>query len=427
MSLPLWVVYAKVLGTQKITLSGFACHPSTRREFFQQSKMSSLAPGATLGVLGGGQLGLMFVNSAHKMGYRCVVWDPSDDSPAGRIADRHTKQPFSDNAVCHWFAHECDAATLEFENVPVQLIRRLEQHELSTIPSAYPLSIAQDRIVEKTFIADAGVATTPFYPIRCTADINKAFEYLSSPLILKTARLGYDGKGQRMVDSVAQATSAFDEMKRVPCVAESYLQLASEISVVLSRSQQGICTFFPVAENVHKNGILHLSRVPASISESLQKQAQSYARRIADALEYQGVIAVEFFVKDTEQGGELFVNEIAPRPHNTGHYTLDACLSSQFDQQLRMMCNLPASDTQLLKPVVMVNLLGDLWKNGELKWDILPDDPQLRLHLYGKRHPLRNRKMGHFCLLGEDFDIDINALQSRAEQYHQALQEYALQ
>ena len=388
--------------------------------------MDSLVPGATLGVLGGGQLGLMFVNSAHTMGYRCVVWDPSDDSPAGRSADLHIKQPFSDDTACSQFAHECDVATLEFENVPVQLIKRLEKYGLPTRPSAYALDIAQDRITEKTFIADAGVATTPFYPIHCVTDINKAFEHLSSPLVLKTARLGYDGKGQSVVDSVAQAKSAFDEMKRVPCVAESRLRLASEISVVLARSQQGICTFFPIAENIHRNGILHLSRVPASVDEALQAQARNDAQRIADALQYQGVLAVEFFVKDTEQGGELFVNEIAPRPHNTGHYTLDACNSSQFDQQLRMMCNLPASDTQLLMPVVMVNLLGDLWENGEPQWDILLKDPRLRLHLYGKKHSRSGRKMGHFCLLGEDFDIDLNTLQYRAEQYHRTLLEGAL-
>ena len=388
--------------------------------------MESLIPGATLGVLGGGQLGLMFVNSAHTMGYRCAVWDPSDDSPAGRIADLHIKQPFSDDTACSRFAQQCDAATLEFENVPVEVLNRLEKHKLQTTPSGYALGVAQDRITEKTFIADAGVATTPFYPVHCTADIDKAFEHLSSPLVLKTARLGYDGKGQRMVDNVAQATSAFDEMKRVPCVAESRLRLASEISVVLARSQQGICTFFPVAENMHRDGILHLSRVPASVDESLQAQALSYARRIADALEYQGVLAVEFFIEDTEQGGELFVNEIAPRPHNTGHYTIDACLSSQFDQQVRMMCNLPASDTQLLRPVLMVNLLGDLWNKGEPKWDVLLKDPQLRLHLYGKHQPRSGRKMGHFCLLSEDFDVDINALQDRAEQYHRTLLEDAL-
>ena len=388
--------------------------------------MESLTPGATLGVLGGGQLGLMFANSAHTMGYRCVVWDPSDDSPAGRVAELHIKQPFSDNTACSRFAQECDAATLEFENVPVEVLNQLEKHKLQTTPSGYALGIAQDRITEKTFIADAGVATTPFYPVHCATDIDKAFEHLSSPLVLKTARLGYDGKGQRVVDSVAQAASAFDEMKRVPCVAESRLQLASEISVVLARSQQGICTFFPVAENVHRDGILHLSRVPASVDEFLQTQAQDYAKRIADALEYQGVLAVEFFIKDTEQGGELFVNEIAPRPHNTGHYTIDACVSSQFDQQVRIMCNLPASDTQLLRPMVMVNLLGDLWENGEPKWGVLLKDPQLRLHLYGKKQPRRSRKMGHFCLLGEDFDINPNALQDRAEQYHQALLEDAL-
>ena len=390
--------------------------------------MKHIVPGASLGVLGGGQLGLMFVNSARTMGYRCVVWDPSDDSPAGRAADLHIKQPFSDAAACLQFANECDAITLEFENVPVQVVERLEESKLPVAPSSHALRIAQDRIAEKTFIANAGVATTPFCPVQRAADIDDAFAHLSSPIVLKTARLGYDGKGQRVVETAAQAYSAFDEMCQVPCIAESRLQLASEISVVLARSQHGKCKFFPVAENIHRGGILHLSRVPAKVDAALQAQARENARRIAEALEYQGVLAVEFFVVENQQSGQngaLFVNEIAPRPHNTGHYTLDACHSSQFDQQVQMMCDSPTSDTQLSMPVVMVNLLGDLWERGEPRWDFLLKDPQLKLHLYGKQHPRRGRKMGHFCLLGEDFDIDVDALQARAEQYHQALLEGA--
>ena len=390
--------------------------------------MKRVVPGASLGVLGGGQLGLMFVNSARTMGYRCVVWEPSADSPAGRVADLHIKQPFSDDAACLRFADECDAITLEFENVPVQVVERLEKNKLPTAPSAHALRIAQDRIAEKTFIANAGVATTPFYPVRQAADIDDAFARLSSPIVLKTARFGYDGKGQRVVDTAAQAYSAFDEMRQVPCIAESRVQLAGEISVVLARSQQGECKFFPVSENVHRDGILHLSQVPAKVDESLQTQAQDSARRIAEALEYQGVLAVEFFVvedKKSGQGRELFVNEIAPRPHNTGHYTLDACLSSQFDQQVRMMCNLPESDTRLSRPAVMVNLLGDLWARGEPQWNLLLKDPRVKLHLYGKQHPRRGRKMGHFCLLGKNFDIDVDALQARAELYHRTLLESA--
>ena len=391
--------------------------------------MKNLAAGATLGVLGGGQLGLMFLNSAHAMGYRCVVWDPSADSPAGRAADLHIKQPFSDLAVGEQFICECDAVTLEFENVPLQLVEYLERSSALVAPSARALRVAQDRIAEKTFIRDTDVCTTPFYAIHQATDIDDAFEHLSAPLILKTARFGYDGKGQHVVDSAEQASLLFDEMGQVPCVAECCLPLSSEISVVLSRSQQGSCTFFPIAENLHRNGILHLSRVPARIDESIQEQARQNARRIADALDYRGVLAVEFFiVKDTTDGngGELFVNEIAPRPHNTGHYTIDACSSSQFDQQVRMMCGLPASETRLLRPAVMVNLLGDLWGRGEPQWDILLKDPLIKLHLYGKKQPRRGRKMGHFCLLGEDLDIDMDTLQSRAEQYHQALSGSAL-
>ncbi|MXX98438.1 MAG: 5-(carboxyamino)imidazole ribonucleotide synthase [Gammaproteobacteria bacterium] len=385
--------------------------------------MQSLAPGATLGVLGGGQLGLMFVNSARTMGYRTVVWDPSADSPAGRIADVHIKQTFSDAEACVRFADECDAVTLEFENVPLQVVERLADDEVPVMPSAHALRVAQDRIAEKCFMESIDVAATPFYPLQQSADIDDAFERLSSPLILKTARFGYDGKGQHVVDTPEQASLVFDEMKQVSCIAESRLQLASEISVVLARSQQGQCAFFPVAENVHKNGILHLSHVPASVDEALQKQACANAQRIAEALEYEGVLAVEFFVTKDEQGSNLFVNEIAPRPHNTGHYTLDACASSQFDQQVRMMCGLPSADTQLLRPVVMVNLLGDLWAGGEPHWHILLADPLLKLHLYGKKQARKGRKMGHFCLLGEDAHSDVSALQTRAEQYHRALVE----
>ena len=390
--------------------------------------MKSLIPGATLGVLGGGQLGLMFVQSAHTMGYRSVVWDPSFDSPAGRIADLHIKQPFTDQVVAMRFAKECAAITLEFENVPLQLVQYLEHNGASVMPSASALRIAQDRIAEKSFIRDIGVCTTPFYPLRQPTDIDDAFERLSSPLLLKTARFGYDGKGQYVIDSAAQASLVFDDIGQVPCVAESRLSLTSEISVILARSQQGECGFFPVVENVHQNGILHLSRVPAAVDESIQNQAREAAGCIADALAYQGVLAVEFFIvadESKQSGGELFVNEIAPRPHNSGHYTIDACLSSQFDRQVQIMCGLPVSNTSLLRSVVMVNLLGDLWENGEPKWNILSQDPRLKLHLYGKQQPRSGRKMGHFCLLGHSLDDDMEALQARAEQYHQALSEGA--
>ncbi|MBC6413383.1 MAG: 5-(carboxyamino)imidazole ribonucleotide synthase [Chromatiales bacterium] len=386
--------------------------------------MKSLAPGATLGVLGGGQLGLMFVASAQAMGYRTVVWDPSMDSPAGCAADLHIRQMFSDQAAAVQFASECDAVTLEFENVPVQLVEYLEYEGVPVAPSARALCVAQDRITEKTFIRDIGVHTTPFYPIRQVADIDDAFEHLSPPLILKTAQLGYDGKGQYIVDTAEQAISLFNGIGKVPCIVESRLQLSREISVILARSQQSECHFFPVTENMHRNGILHLSKVPASVDESIRMQVCESARRIADALAYHGVLAVEFFIaKDeiTGNGEMLLVNEIAPRPHNSGHYTIDACSSSQFDQQVRMMCGLPALETQLLRPAVMVNLLGDLWEVDEPNWEILRENPLIELHLYGKNQARPGRKMGHFCLLGENLNADMEALQARAERYHQLL------
>jgi len=376
---------------------------------------------ATLGVLGGGQLGAMFVESAQAMGYRSVVWEPSADSPAGRIADLHIAEPFSEAAAFAHFIDECGAATLEFENIPVSLLQQLEDYKIPLFPAAKALRICQDRIAEKIFVSRCGVATTPFSPIVEAADIKEAFAKLSPPLVLKTARLGYDGKGQHVVTTPQQALRLFNKMKQVPCIAEQQLPLVTEISVVLARSQNGECAMFPVAENFHRNAILHLSRVPAGISDSLQEQACADAQRLAQSLDYHGVLAVEFFVVNGDHGSELLVNEMAPRPHNSGHYTLDACSISQFDAQVATMCGLALGKPQLIHPAIMVNLLGDLWQHGEPRWDVLLRDPQLKLHLYGKQQARRGRKMGHFCLLGDNLDIDMDALQAYAEQYHKLL------
>lgn len=379
--------------------------------------MRTLYPGTTLGVLGGGQLGRMFVNSARIMGYRSIVFDPFSDSPAGQIADQHFCAEFLDKKALSDFASLCDAITLEFENVPVEAIEYL-QEKTSVSPSAQALAVTQDRIVEKTFLSQLKIATTPFYAIYKDDDLATAFERLTPPLMLKIARFGYDGKGQCVVETRQQAQQFFERVNKVPCIAESRLSLATEVSVVITRSLDGNSALFPVAENLHCDGILYLSTVPAQINSALKKQVCDSARRIADAMDYVGVMAVEFFITDTD---ELFVNELAPRPHNTGHYTIDACTSSQFDQQVRIMCGLPAIESDCRRPVVMVNLLGDLWQGGEPDWQELLSEPCLKLHLYGKTEPRSGRKMGHFCVVGESDSSDIEKLRLKATTLHQKL------
>lgn len=371
-----------------------------------------LLPGATLGVLGGGQLGRMFVAAARTMGYRSAVFDPDDDSPAGAVADLHLHADYADERALARFARACDAITTEFENVPAATLERLCR-DVPVRPTAAALAVAQDRIAEKNFLRSLGIATVPYAEVRAAHDLEDALRRLTPPLILKRARWGYDGKGQREVRDAHEARRAFAAVG-CACVAEQRLDLDAEISVILARAADGRCTFFPVAENLHRDGILHATSVPASVPRALQDEACAQAARAAEALGYCGVLAFEFFITGA---GELLANEFAPRPHNSGHYTLDACAASQFDQQVRMTCALAAADTRLLTPVVMVNLLGDLWGAGEPAWDVLLREPHARLHLYGKRRARRGRKMGHFCLLGDD----VAALRAQACDLHRRL------
>lgn len=374
-----------------------------------------LLPGATLGVFGGGQLGRMFVTAARTLGYRTAVFDPDRDSPAGAIADLHLCADYPETASLTAFARDCDAVTTEFENVPAAALEHLQRTGVAVCPGIEPLCIAQNRITEKNFLRDAGIATTPFAEVHSAADLAGAFKRLAPPLILKSARFGYDGKGQATVADEREAAAAFKAMGGVACIAEQRADLACELSVILARSRGGECAVFPVAENRHRDGILHTTSVPASAPDALQDEARELAVRAAAAMDYCGVLAVEFFVT---RDGALLANEFAPRPHNSGHYTMDACAVSQFEQQARMMCALPAGDTRLLTPVVMVNLLGDLWRDGAPPaWDALLSEPRARLHLYGKRTARQGRKMGHFCLLGDD----LASLQQRASQIHREL------
>ncbi len=354
-------------------------------------------PPACLGMLGGGQLGRMFVTAARTMGYRVIVLDPDPNSPAGSLANEHVNKAYDDTEGLDYLAQHCAVISTEFENIPATTLEYLAQ-KVPVHPSASALRVAQDRRLEKTFFRDCGLGTADFLEIAESSDIEKAVEF-SFPAILKTATLGYDGKGQILCDSVEEVAAAFDAVNQVPCVLEQRVNLASEVSVVLARSQTGESSCFPLAQNTHANGILDVSVAPAEVSDELSAQAIDAATTIADRLDYIGVLAVEFFITAE---GKLLVNEMAPRPHNSGHYTLDACDSSQFEQQVRMICGLAAGSCEQHTPVVMWNLLGDSWPaQGEPAWDRLLSLPQAKLHLYGKLQARPGRKMGHVNCLGE--------------------------
>lgn len=358
-----------------------------------------ILPNAMLGILGGGQLGRMFTMSARAMGYRVTVLDPDPESPAGGLADVHLRAAYDDPDALRTLAETCAAVTTEFENVPAESMRYLERH-VRVSPSAESVAIAQDRIREKRYIAAAGLQVAPFLAIETETDLGQNLGG-HLPGILKIARLGYDGKGQFRVQTSEETKAAFASMGSKPCVLERMLNLKAEISVIVTRTGAGEAVCFPAAENQHESGILDISIVPARADEAIAERARQMTLHLAEAMDYVGVLAVEFFVLE---GGELLINEIAPRPHNSGHFTLDATLFSQFDQQVRALCGLPPGDTHLLSPVVMVNLLGDIWRDDEPAWDKLLSQPNVHLHLYGKKSARIGRKMGHFNVLAEDVE-----------------------
>ncbi|MES2368264.1 5-(carboxyamino)imidazole ribonucleotide synthase [Thiobacillus thioparus] len=376
------------------------------------SKPLPILPGATLGILGGGQLGRMFTIAARTMGYKVMVLDPDAASPAGQMADVHLRADYADHEALKRLGEACAAVTTEFENVPAASLIELANH-CRVSPGADAVAIVQDRSHEKSWLAQNGFATAPFALVYSEGDLDAGMADVGAPALLKVARFGYDGKGQARVNTREEARAAFREFDGQPCVLEGFVKLEREVSVVLARSDAGKCALFPVAENRHENGILDVSIVPARVPESLAHQACEMARDVANKLGYVGVMAVEFFVAD----GRLMVNEIAPRPHNSGHYTLDACVTDQFEQQVRALCGLPLGDTRLLSPVAMVNILGDRWQDGGPHWNTLLSHPNIKLHLYGKQTARPGRKMGHFNVL----DADAGAALQLAEQMRDAL------
>ena len=336
-----------------------------------------ILPGASLGVLGGGQLGRMFCAAARTMGYRVVVLDPDPSCGAGLIADLHIQADYTDQQALARMAAECDAITLEFENIPSASLRFIAD-KTRVYPVAESLEIAQNRDLEKQFALKAGLQPVPYFAVLQDSDLPLASEEVGFPAILKSNTLGYDGKGQFVVNNFSELVDAYDRVGKVDCVLEKKITIRCEVSAIVARNAEAEMASFPVSENQHRNGVLHMSIVPARVSDELARQAVENAAMLAEAMSYVGVLAVEYFVSVDDV---LYFNEMAPRPHNSGHYTKDACLTSQFEQQVRMMCGLTPGDTRLLSPVVMVNMLGDLWLPD---WSSIFAQNNIKLHLYGK-------------------------------------------
>jgi 5-(carboxyamino)imidazole ribonucleotide synthase len=373
--------------------------------------MKPLLPGATgpdgrpvtLGVMGGGQLGRMFVQAAQSMGYFTAVLDPDKTSPAGLVAHYHIDAEYLDEQGLAQLMQRCAAITTEFENVPAPALYTLGAHR-PVSPSAESVAICQDRAAEKRHFMQSGVACAPFAVIEREADLAKVDAALL-PGILKTSRLGYDGKGQLRVADRAALAAAWSQLKQVPCVLEKLLPLRHELSVIVARGADGTVVQLPVQQNLHRDGILAVTQVPApDIAPETQQRAAESAQRLAQEMRYLGVLCVEFFVL---QDGSLVANEMAPRPHNSGHYSLDACDVSQFELQVRCMAGLPLPTPRLHSNAVMLNLLGDLWfdEAGQERtppWNDVLALPGGHLHLYGKANPRRARKMGHLTITGAD-------------------------
>lgn len=360
--------------------------------------MKTLPPGSWLGMLGGGQLGRMAVHAAQQLGYRVAVLEPDLNSPAGAAADEHFCAPYDEPYALKQLADRCPAISTEFENVPARVLDKLAERRF-VAPAASAVAICQDRQLEKAHFAKAGVACAPHAVLATSADCESVDAALL-PGILKTATLGYDGKGQRRVRDRAELIAAFRELGGVRCVLEQLLPLAAELSVVLARGQDGQIASLPVQRNWHEGGILATTVVPASgIAEALVAQAQASARQIADAFDYVGVLCIEFFVL---ADGRLLANEMAPRPHNSGHHSIDSCTVSQFELQVRALAGQPLPAVRQHSAAVMLNLLGDLWFDGEQQrepdWAAVLRLEGAHLHLYGKPEARRGRKMGHLTL-----------------------------
>lgn len=357
--------------------------------------MKSVLPGATVGVMGSGQLGRMFAIAARRMGYRVHTFSPDSDTPTGQVSDREYQHSYEDLDAVREFARGVSVVTFEFENVPAESVEAAAA--LAPVrPSGAVLYTTQNRLREKNFLARGGFPVAPFRHVTSREELTNALAEIGRPAVLKTAGFGYDGKGQTRVESQEDAGRAIEALKGREGVVEAFVDFEREVSVVAARTVSGEFAHYGVLENAHSRHILDLSIAPARISEETAREAVEIARAVLETLDVVGVMCVEFFLT---REGRLLVNELAPRPHNSGHLTFDASLTSQFEQQLRAVCCLPLGSTELMRPAAMANLLGDLWDEGEPLWREALKFTDVKLHLYGKTEPRAGRKMGHLTAL----------------------------
>lgn len=370
-----------------------------------------ILPGAVIGVMGGGQLGRMFAMAARRMGYRVHIFTPEEDSPAGQFADRAVVADFGNEEAVRRFARELDVLTFEFENIPIETVNWCADH-CTVRPAGSILHLAQNRLREKSALSHAQIPVGAYRPVHSAGELGRALEQIGRPAILKSAAFGYDGKGQERIAGAESAEKIWGTRSGGEFILERVIDFEKELSVIVARGPDGEIATFSVCENVHRNHILDVTSVAARIGEKVERRAAELARTIAEQNDLVGLLAVEMFLA-TE--GELLVNELAPRPHNSGHWTIDGCATSQFEQQVRAVCGLPLGATDLLRPSAMANLLGDEWAQGEPNWASALRTPGVHLHLYGKKDARPGRKMGHLTALGATADGAVTkVLESRA-------------
>ncbi len=357
-----------------------------------------ILPGGRLGVFGGGQLGRMFAHAAQRLGYHVVVFTPESDSPAGQVAQETIQADYEDPKAVRRFAQSVDVITLEFENIAIDAVARAAE-VVPVRPGLHVLEVAQHRIREKATLQKAGFPVTPFHELKSLDDIDVAATTLGYPMIFKTSLWGYDGKGQRKVSSLEEAKSAFELLGPSSVIAEQRIDFAAEVSLIVARSPRGEVAVYPMFYNEHANHILDVTLCPAPDEWiALAKQAEEIGRGVVESLDVVGLLTIEFFVT---KDGRMMINELAPRPHNSGHLTMEACRTSQFEQQVRAICNLPLGDTSLIRPAAMANLLGDVWSQGQPAFEISFANADSHLYLYGKQDARRGRKMGHLTCLAK--------------------------
>ena len=377
----------------------------------------TVLPGSTIGVFGSGQLGRMFAIEARKMGYRVHTYSPDSDTPTGQVADVETSAEYDNLDQVREFAKSVDVVTFEFENVPSVTVEAAAEYT-NVHPRGDILHTTQNRLREKTFLSHNGFPITEFKYVGCLEDLSRGVESIGLPCVLKTAGFGYDGKGQRKINDAGEVEAAFANLRDQESVLEAFVDFEKEVSVVCARDQNGEFVHYGVIENEHANHILDISFAPAAIENKVQKEAVSIARSIAETFEYVGTLCVEFFLA---KDGRLLVNEIAPRPHNSGHLTFGPCVTSQFEQQLRAVCGLPLGSTKFFRPAAMTNLLGEVWQNGEPDWAAAIEEQNIKLHFYGKSDPRPGRKMGHLTAVGDTAQLAREAvLHARSKLFRQA-------